>query len=408
MVSFTDSDVWLASFGIVAELARARLGRLKNRRAICAALLVILLLGGATWQAVIPREPVYGGRTLSFWLQEYNAIQATTVLDASREQDIREAIDKIGTDGLPVLLRWISVTDDQWRMRFLKFASTNGFKVGYRSPAQLNRDGLIGFMLLGERATNAIGRLIEIIEDAPSALSAQCAAIAIRGMGRFNGEREVRALARCFEHSDPSVRVTALNIVKQIDGNSAIVVPALRSLLKDRLVPIRTVAATELGKFGAEASPALPELLAIAKMETEPGNKELKEAVRNALWKISPENISGVSVFGGETGMIKNGLAVENLYLECGGERSVLIWAGSPAPSREEQWGKTGGGRFHLYRGGNLEPGTGASVGEFEIAGVSTNSEINARIFCAIAGEKVFIGARNFSDDVLQVRRIDK
>src|SRR5687768_6496036 len=118
---------------------------MRKRFAIFGGLLGTLTLGLAISQVRLEKEPVYGGKPLSFWLEEFTgAPPAARVFNPSRRMEAEEAIRHIGTNGLPVFLRLLRASDQQWKMRLLKFASKKGFNVRYRDAYLLNRDGWIG------------------------------------------------------------------------------------------------------------------------------------------------------------------------------------------------------------------------------------------------------------------------
>src|SRR4051812_39844562 len=77
---------------------------MRGRRKIVLALPLVILCGalaGIFWPEKEMPEPVYGGKKLGQWLDQAAAQQAFT-------GEIREALQAIGTNGIPCYLQWIS------------------------------------------------------------------------------------------------------------------------------------------------------------------------------------------------------------------------------------------------------------------------------------------------------------
>src|SRR5437868_6767664 len=74
------------------------------------ALLLVAVVGMIAWLTLGQREPVYQGKDLNEWLHCYDG-----GLDPALRKDVDEAVQRMGTNAIPVLLRRIRTTDSALR-----------------------------------------------------------------------------------------------------------------------------------------------------------------------------------------------------------------------------------------------------------------------------------------------------
>ena len=88
---------------------------MKNWRRIALAAFAAIILSGVLWQTRRSHEPVYQGKPLSFWLEQYyQKINAGASLPSQDEivwDETAVAIRGIGTNAIPYLLR-LAAADD--------------------------------------------------------------------------------------------------------------------------------------------------------------------------------------------------------------------------------------------------------------------------------------------------------
>jgi hypothetical protein len=148
---------------------------------ICAA-----VLGFSLVFAFSPKEPFYAGRPLSFWIDQLPARLVmtngnseafpesyATLAEAEADQDrvlradadARTAVRKLGSQCLPVLLRWLDTRSDsklsclavRWglRLHLLKPSSRAA-----RGAAEVRGQALTGILVLGDSARVAVPELL--------------------------------------------------------------------------------------------------------------------------------------------------------------------------------------------------------------------------------------------------------
>ena len=76
-----------------------------KKRGLLLAVLFVALLGGMVWMLSAPTEPVYQGKPLTAWLNEYNGFSGDT------NQAAYVAFREMGTNAIPALLRVIQSYD---------------------------------------------------------------------------------------------------------------------------------------------------------------------------------------------------------------------------------------------------------------------------------------------------------
>src|SRR5262245_47282072 len=93
-----------------------------KRRALLAAMATLLAVGLAVLVWPREQEPSYGGRALSEWLAVYARGQNAAATDSETRESERAAtaVRAIGTNAVPILLRWMDFKMPPWREKFLR------------------------------------------------------------------------------------------------------------------------------------------------------------------------------------------------------------------------------------------------------------------------------------------------
>ncbi|MDB6022679.1 MAG: repeat protein [Pedosphaera sp.] len=241
----------------------AILNQVRTRKGIAIFLLAAIIV--ATSAAIFlfaPRQPVYQGKPLAYWLQGYDNPQYKYGEDWHNAD---EAMHHSGTNAIPTLLRLLRMQDSRLELRLLKFAQRQHFvPISHIPAAARNSEAARGFQALGPQASNAVPALVKIFTETDSKPSRDAAAAALGWLGPA-ASSAVPALLRGATNPDEAVRFAAVSALNQIHARAELVVPALIQALRSPDAGIRTDAAFLLGSYGAEARPAIPLLLQLSK-----------------------------------------------------------------------------------------------------------------------------------------------
>lgn len=289
-------------------------------------LLTLVALAAAVAVVVVvrpsAREPIYQGRPLRAWLEEFDPGYGSTNYSAAQA-----AIRAMGTNTLPFLIRYLRSKDPPFHAQRLRLMSKLHLlhgKVEYAvfwhrraatACGELGPEGAPAFPAMAEAMndphaahevgaalsrmfTNSAPVLTNILATgnvmarcrAADALTTAFSHPPIEEMGRT-------ALLNALRDPDAGVRATAASAFQFWNKRLDLVVPALTRALSDPSPIVRRNAATSLGNFGTAARSAVPELLKLLQdTNTYPRRSGyLHQRARDMLLKIDPEAGAGAS-----------------------------------------------------------------------------------------------------------------
>ena len=169
-----------------------RRGMRKKRRYLAAS--AVVLLGALVTAVLMPsREPAYDGRRLSDWVERSAAPSAAyakrrdrVILDTSQAGFACAAIQSIGTNGLPYLLKWIRYEPPCWKRKL--YGVVNRVLRGM-SPSWQISDGkelraygaVIALVQLGPEAEVAVPELVSLAHDrnVPTIIAERAAVVVV-------------------------------------------------------------------------------------------------------------------------------------------------------------------------------------------------------------------------------------
>jgi HEAT repeat protein len=225
-------------------------------------------------------DPVYSGKPLSRWLEEYDSSGPTV-----NHADVDTAVRAIGTNGIPLALDLLQIRDSDLRMRLTRLASRQSFVRIRVVPARtFHGRALVAFARMGPDAETALPSLSRIVskenyEYVMSAMSwcheeafpfltkeltnnvSEIRCYAVREIGGVNTSAAARALVKSLDDENPRVRRAAVWALEKNRWEPAIAVQALARLVsaeKDK--QIKSEAIHVLGDYAADARPAISEL----------------------------------------------------------------------------------------------------------------------------------------------------
>ncbi len=301
-----------------------------------AACLVIANVAFVLWPR--ERQPVYEGKTLSEWLLTIEPVSPQRVIDSGDEAKVAEAVQHMGTNALPFLLKWIAYEPPRWKSTLLRqygklpqtvksrLMRNDSFRTWMFDWYRPNSAALRGFAKLGEAASPAIPQLTRLLDSrspevARSAISALLsigdaglppllgwlratteqppppvrlgpwtsnAGVAPRvylvrtlGIGRWNRTETIPCLIHCDNEQDidvANVALWSLFNLRSSAGTNDLIGPIAHGLEHSRS-GIRDNAAHILKLCGKEAQPAIPGLTRALNDSDATVRSEAKEAL---------------------------------------------------------------------------------------------------------------------------------
>lgn len=134
------------------------------------ALTFVAILGmGVIIYLCLPKEPHYQGRTLSQWLYQAPASFKDSggrgVYDP-QWQSASNAVQKIGTNALPLLLKWVSAKDSKQRAAIISWINSHRFlHCHFHTATERQEAACYGFLLLKDKARPACPFLVQFTRD---------------------------------------------------------------------------------------------------------------------------------------------------------------------------------------------------------------------------------------------------
>lgn len=137
---------------------------MRKTRAAAITALALATLGALLWILASPgeREPVYQGKTLTWWLSDFWPGRKPT---PEKLEQARLAVRQIGTNAIPMLLQWISAKDGPLKQKLITWIYEHP-RVPFRLESSVDKNMLAvsGFHILGKsQAGPAVPALVEIV-----------------------------------------------------------------------------------------------------------------------------------------------------------------------------------------------------------------------------------------------------
>jgi hypothetical protein len=267
-------------------------------------------------------DPRYEGKPLSEWLQVAYEVHPRSSQRAKAE----EAIRSIGTNALPLLLKWTEAKDNRFREKFESVAERivpreragrwSDFLFGRRAFTK-QKLAEIGFEILGEQAAAATERLTQMAKNnkyeavfmlarigksgAPTVLhllgdvTNENWWAALRGVATLQSHgvdcsSALPILLDCLTATNRLVSWLAVEGLESFTNYPDIVIPGVLSRVQS--IPdweTRFEVTKNLGTFGEKGHSAVPQLIAF--LHCTNADFFFREAVLHSLREISPEDV---------------------------------------------------------------------------------------------------------------------
>jgi HEAT repeat protein len=263
-----------------------RLTRMRKKRPIGLASLLIVLLGMLTWLIQRSGEPVYHGRALSGWLKEFTKaddIYPVTEESLKSRNRAATAVRQIGTNALPVLVTFAGWKDSTLKqMLLLIIRSQRLVPVHLTSEKEYRNLAVVGFYALGPLAKDAVPRLTNLLNDR-DVHTRLCAAECLGNIGP-DAKAAIPHIVPFLSDTDRLVKWGATVTLGRIHAEAEFVVPLLINDLNPSN-PILPTTISTLAHFGGQAKSAIPALVRLLNDNSD----NVRLAATNALKQIDAE-----------------------------------------------------------------------------------------------------------------------
>ncbi len=212
-----------------------------------AVVLAVAISAVSVW-SLLQREPTHDGRTLSGWLEDLESGAS------NRCEEAAQAIDKIGTNGIPRLLSLLESQDNPLDIAMEAITeSQSAVSIEWETAFDEHWRALRGFEALGGRAVSAIPALAARLESGenPEFVSFALANIGIEALP---------FLQRATTNENDGVRRSSIAALGFLGEKAGPAIATLIDSLTDANAAVRRCAADALGRMGAAATDAIPSL----------------------------------------------------------------------------------------------------------------------------------------------------
>jgi hypothetical protein len=246
-------------------------GGMGKKDRILLAVLLVAGTGGVAWHALRPtepQEPVYQGKRLSVWLNDYWISNISRpgdeVLISNNNYQVDNVVRQIGTNAIPTLFRMLNAADSPTTKLDFFLAKHDAYNGRLKSTPlafEQQYQAAHAFRALGADARGAVPRLIDMYDKSQDEGSKNLVAFALGGIGPPASNVVPSLLHTLTNPALPWVPYSTLRALGEIHAEPKNVVPILTNFLKNPDVNARMRSIRSLQAFGAEAQPAVPALV---------------------------------------------------------------------------------------------------------------------------------------------------
>jgi HEAT repeat protein len=260
---------------------------------------ILIALGGLIF-VLLPDEPAYEGKTLSYWFA-----MSCRQSDYWSEKEALGALQKIGTNAVPYLLKEaLNDKASTAKGRFIQFLDyIESFRVvdhlvhSLNLPRPPEAENKIRHAMLALREIKPPARQLLLWLQGPlnsTNLFERNQALFILGAVGDGAEEAVPDLRAALKISNRYARAIAIQSLGQLGPRAQAAVPSLIEVLKEpRGIWYSGIrAAFSLGKIGNAAAPAIPKIRELFESET---NWSTQCGLAAALLCISPKQVDAMA-----------------------------------------------------------------------------------------------------------------
>jgi len=189
-----------------------------------------------TW----PREPVYEGKPVSYWIRGLGSKQVT------HNEACNKAFHQIGTNAVPVLIEMLRTRDSKSKLWLEHLCDKQSLvRYHFKSAEEDRISAFLGFSELGPLAQPAIPALINLLGDEEVSEDAARSLVAI-------GAAAVEPLISTLTNRDPKTRIAAIEVLGEMGPVSRRAVPALSRIVRDEQGAVALAATQALKRINPE------------------------------------------------------------------------------------------------------------------------------------------------------------
>jgi hypothetical protein len=186
-----------------------------TRIRIAVILLGALALGVLAWRAVHPPGLSYQGRPLIAWLHQFNEAD-----DLAARREAGEAVQHIGTNGIPILLGMIALKEAPSKLREVPWLERQQMlKLPFLLPDEERHLAVSGFELLGPQAHAAVPALVQLA--ASTNLNVRNLALRSLAFAEPDPEKLRAALVKLEQSPDSGIRTSVLSFLRTFETGPA-------------------------------------------------------------------------------------------------------------------------------------------------------------------------------------------
>ncbi len=242
---------------------------------------LVFAAGRLLWPAP---EPVYQGKSLSYWLHDTDVTWGGYW--RLLRPEAKSAVRAIGTNAIPTLLKLVSARDAPLTGKinsFLMHVPWVSFR--FETVSRKRMDASNGFLVLGPLGKDAVPGLLRMYTRTPHDQEQRQTIVAIFGNMRSAAEDSVPYLVHDLANEpDNNLRASIAYSLGTISTRTEIVIPALIAALSDSAFHVRERAVDALGELHAQPESVIPALVAMLRND----NADLTYQVTVALGEFGP------------------------------------------------------------------------------------------------------------------------
>jgi hypothetical protein len=267
-------------------------------------LLTAAVAGLALLYSLRSGEPVYQGKPLTGWLEQYSTNHWSAGHGGDLDRQAEAALQHIGTNAVPIYLQMMTAKESPLKVKLLTrlpktwLARFHVPRVDeYQAHIVLGKNlGASGIAVLGAQAKPFIPDLIALTSN-EDMITRRLALFALSSLGPA-AKAALPEMIKCLKDPDLAIRgeaATGLGEIHQEPERSVrILIDFIEKNHIDFIEKYHTeeinwfpssLAIKSLGKFGAQAKPAVPMLIGLLK----DSQQYIREAATNALRDIDPD-----------------------------------------------------------------------------------------------------------------------